>query len=190
MSLIYVERLLRQTKGGIRLRVTNWKSIIFSAMVMASKVWDDLSMWNADFSQVCSSFTLARINELELAMLDALKYDVKVLASEYAKYYFLLRSMLMKSGLGGDHIESLSPLSIDGAKQLQALSEEFQEIAATETLRRRAVSCSDMGNTTWKGKEGKLNPAIGKKEDPENGTRKPSKPNVSIEMLSDQHVGY
>jgi hypothetical protein len=30
-------------------------------------------MWNADFSQVCSSFTLQRINELELAYLDALR---------------------------------------------------------------------------------------------------------------------
>jgi len=64
MSLIYVERLLKQTKGGIRLTYKNWQSIIFSSMVMASKVWDDLSMWNADFSQVCSSFTLQRINEL------------------------------------------------------------------------------------------------------------------------------
>lgn len=73
MSLIYVERLLKKTNGGIRLRYSNYKSVIFSSMVMASKVWDDLSMWNADFSQVCSSFNLNRINELELAMLDALK---------------------------------------------------------------------------------------------------------------------
>jgi hypothetical protein len=79
-------------------------------MVMASKVWDDLSMWNADFSQVracviegfwmymcefkhtlkplhvcvwvyvqvCPSFTLKRINELELAVLDTLRYSIKV----------------------------------------------------------------------------------------------------------------
>jgi hypothetical protein len=38
MSLIYVERLLKQTKGGIRLTYKNWQSIIFSSMVMASKV--------------------------------------------------------------------------------------------------------------------------------------------------------
>ena len=84
-------------------------------------------MWNADFSQVCTSFTLQRINSLELSMLSALRYDVKVLASEYAKYYFLLRSMLMKSGLGGDHVESLQPLDIQGAKQLEAFSEEVRE---------------------------------------------------------------
>ncbi|GMH65608.1 hypothetical protein TrRE_jg2772, partial [Triparma retinervis] len=137
MSLIYVERLLKQTKGGIRLTYKNWKSVVFSSMVMSSKVWDDLSMWNADFSQVCSSFTLQRINELELAMLDALRYDVKVKASEYAKYYFLLRSKLMESGLGGDHIESLQPLDIDGAKQLEALSEEYEVSATAQTALKR-----------------------------------------------------
>lgn len=42
MSLIYVERLLRETKGGVRPNVHNWKSVLFSCMVMASKVWDDL----------------------------------------------------------------------------------------------------------------------------------------------------
>mmetsp|Transcript_17619 Transcript_17619/g.32788 ORF Transcript_17619/g.32788 Transcript_17619/m.32788 type:complete len:579 (+) Transcript_17619:241-1977(+) len=143
MSLIYVERLLKQTKGGIRLTYKNWNSIIFSSMVMSSKVWDDLSMWNADFSQVCSSFTLQRINELELAMLNALRYDVKVKASEYAKYYFLLRSMLMKSGLGGDHVESLQPLDIEGAKQIEIFSEEYEIAATSDTLKRRAVSMND-----------------------------------------------
>lgn len=37
-----------------------------ASLIMSSKVWDDLSMWNADFSQVSPSFTLRRINELEL----------------------------------------------------------------------------------------------------------------------------
>jgi len=149
MSLIYVERLLKQTKGGIKLTYKNWKSVVFSSMVMSSKVWDDLSMWNADFSQVCSSFTLQRINELELAMLDALRYDVKVKASEYAKYYFLLRSKLMESGLGGDHIESLQPLDIVGAKQLETLSEEYEVAATSQTaLKRRAVSMNDFDEDT------------------------------------------
>ncbi len=144
MSLIYVERLLKQTRGGIRLTYRNWKSVIFSSMVMSSKVWDDLSMWNADFSQVCSSFTLQRINELELAYLDALRYSVKVQASEYAKYYFLLRSMLMKSGLGGDHVESLSPLDIEGAKKIEVFSEEYQMSSQNSGFKKRAASMNDM----------------------------------------------
>ena len=49
MSLIYVERLIKTTQGKLRPRPNNWQSLLFSCMVLASKVWDDLSMWNADF---------------------------------------------------------------------------------------------------------------------------------------------
>lgn len=52
-----------------------------------------------DFSQVYPSFDLRRVNTLELAMLDALKYVIRVSASEYAKYYFYLRSMMARLGL-------------------------------------------------------------------------------------------
>lgn len=59
-------------------------------------------------------------------MLSALHYDVKVPASEYAKYYFLLRSMLIKSGLGSETIQALNPLDIEGAKRLQQMSARYQ----------------------------------------------------------------
>ena len=45
MSLIYVERLIRRTNGELRPRCGNWRSVLFSSMILASKVWDDLSMW-------------------------------------------------------------------------------------------------------------------------------------------------
>jgi hypothetical protein len=51
---------------------------------------------------------------------------VKVPASEYAKYYFLLRSMLIKSGLGSDDINAMNPLDIEGAKRLQQMSARYQ----------------------------------------------------------------
>jgi len=46
MSLIYVERLIKTT--NICPGPENWRSILFSCMVLASKVWDDLSMWNGE----------------------------------------------------------------------------------------------------------------------------------------------
>ena len=104
-SLIYVERLIKSTGGMLAPTQRNWRSLLFSCMVLASKVWDDLSMWNYDFANLTAhtaglaSFTLSRINELELALLKCLKFIVKVPASEYAKYYFLIRTMLLESGL-------------------------------------------------------------------------------------------
>jgi hypothetical protein len=44
MSLIYVERLIKQTDGALSPTLDNWRSLLFSCMVLASKVWDDLSM--------------------------------------------------------------------------------------------------------------------------------------------------
>lgn len=43
MSLIYVERLIKCTVGKLRPGASNWRSILFSCMLLASKVWDDLS---------------------------------------------------------------------------------------------------------------------------------------------------
>jgi hypothetical protein len=133
ISLIYVERLIKVTDGALRPRISNWRSILFSCMVMASKVWDDLSMWNADFSHTCPAgveFPLSRINELEIAVLSSLQYKVKVPASEYAKYYFLLRSMLIKSGLGSEDLKAINPLDVEGAKQLQHISSQYQASVA------------------------------------------------------------
>lgn len=130
MSLIYVERLIKRTRGSLRPRAANWRSLIFSCMILSSKVWDDLSMWNVDFSQSCPkgvSFPLQRINDLEVNILKALGFQVKVPASEYAKYYFLLRSMLIKSGLGGD--EMMNPLDVEGARRLQHMSSQFESLS-------------------------------------------------------------
>lgn len=121
VSLIYIERVIKLTDGKLSPKPSNWRSVLFSCMVLASKVWDDLSMWNCDFSKIVPSamtFSLARTNELELALLRALKYKVKVNASEYAKYYFLLRGMLCQSGLANDDLMRLEALDVKGALNL------------------------------------------------------------------------
>ena len=55
---------------------------------------------------------------------------VSVLASEYAKYYFLLRSMLIKSGLGSEDLTSMSVLDVEGARRLQHLSAQYEKQSA------------------------------------------------------------
>ncbi|KAL9187018.1 hypothetical protein ACHAXT_010738 [Thalassiosira profunda] len=124
ISLIYVERLIKLTGGALAPRPNNWRSVLYSCMVLASKVWDDLSMWNGDFSKIGPAgvtFSLARTNELEVALLRALEYRVKVGAGEYAKYYFLLRGMLCRSGLANDDLAKMQPLDVEGARTLEGL---------------------------------------------------------------------
>lgn len=167
MTLIYCERLIVKTKGKLCMRHDNWKPILFACIVMASKVWDDLSMWNVDFSHVSSNmFDLKRVNELELALLDAFEYTVKVSASDYAKYYFQLRSLIARLKfdrpavsrrlkelgstadennitLPSDDAYELMPLDIVGARKLQIATEKYetkQASCGSGDVRRRSTS--------------------------------------------------
>ena len=143
ISLIYVERLIKKTKGELRPQSDNWRSILFSCMVLASKVWDDLSMWNCDFSKIgpCGmTFSLQRTNELEIALLSALQYRVKVRASEYAKYYFLLRGMLCRSGLANDDLTRLNPLDV---KDAASISSSTSGSSGRRLIKRRSKSFSE-----------------------------------------------
>ncbi|KAL3666029.1 hypothetical protein V7S43_008822 [Phytophthora oleae] len=140
MSLVYVERLLKSTSGCLQLRGENWRRLVFCSMVMASKVWDDLSMTNADFSKIWPELSLKQINELELVYLSAVEYNVRVSAASYAKYYFHLRSMCATMGLLEAFDES-APLNLDGARKMQVLSEEYQERSKLMPVpRRRSVT--------------------------------------------------
>ena len=149
MSLIYVERLIKLTNGAVMPSPYNWASVVFSCMVLASKVWDDLSMWNIDFSNVSvnsgvlSPFSLKRINELELAVLACLNFAVAIPGSEYAKYYYLLRSMMIRGGLL-DPFAAKQQLSTDSTIRLQDRTKHYEDSIAhhaeEENPRRRVRS--------------------------------------------------
>ena len=149
MSLIYVERLIKLTNGAVMPSPYNWASVVFSCMVLASKVWDDLSMWNIDFSNVSvnsgvlSPFSLKRINELELAVLACLNFAVAIPGSEYAKYYYLLRSMMIRGGLL-DPFAAKQQLSTDLTIRLQDRTKHYEDSIAhhaeEENPRRRVRS--------------------------------------------------
>lgn len=98
-------------------------------------------MWNIDFVRVSQSsknlerekangnacllaFSIKRINELELALLKCLNFDVKVSASEYAKYYFLVRNMLIRSGLVKE--SERPPREQDTFQKLETLTTKYQ----------------------------------------------------------------
>jgi len=90
-----------------------------------------LLFFPVDFSNVASAqsngmslFTLQRVNQLELILLKSLGFDVRVPASEYAKYYFLIRTMLMRSGLIAG---AAQPLGKEEAKGLENRTSQYQD---------------------------------------------------------------
>ena len=94
VCLIYVERLMEMAR--VPLLATTWRPVVMGGLLMASKVWQDLSSWNVEFSVVYPQFSLEAINKLELEILKLLKWDLYISGSLYAKYYFALRALLGK----------------------------------------------------------------------------------------------
>jgi Cyclin, N-terminal domain len=76
VCLIYVERLMETSK--VPLLASTWRPIFLCGLLLASKVWQDLSSWNIEFASVYPQFSLDAINKLELQFLRMLKWDLYV----------------------------------------------------------------------------------------------------------------
>merc|ERR1711924_29732 len=57
---------------------------------------NDESFENIEFSQLCPLYTLDEINTFERIFLKCVGYNMAVKGSEYAKTYFLLRTLCAK----------------------------------------------------------------------------------------------
>jgi len=91
VCLLYCERLMRLKNIAITKR--NWRPILLVCLLASSKMWDDLSSWNVEFSQLFPCFGTEEINYLEKMFLHEMSYDLFVSGSMYAKYYYALRGL-------------------------------------------------------------------------------------------------
>ncbi|CAD8181112.1 unnamed protein product [Paramecium octaurelia] len=91
ISMIYINRLLSYNQG-LEINCLNWQKILFTALVMASKIWDDESFENNNFAKVLPQFSTVQINEMERVFLKFIEYHLYVKSGEYAKQYFILRA--------------------------------------------------------------------------------------------------
>ncbi len=66
-------------------------------MIIASKIWDDESFENDNFSKAFPQFSVIDFNEMERVFLNFIEYNLYIKASEYAKYYFILRTYAKKN---------------------------------------------------------------------------------------------
>lgn len=111
VTLCYLERFTELS--GVALTPDNWQRLVITAMMLASKVWNDESFENVEFSQLCPLYTLEEINTFERIFLKRVGYRMSVKGSEYAKTYFLLRTLGAK-----DHPEFIEPISDKRATRL------------------------------------------------------------------------
>jgi len=120
VCLVYIERLVNLT--GVSLHATNWRRIILSTLILASKVWEDLAVWNADFLHLFRGLSVAHLNELEKYLLNYLQFNVTVKASLYVKYYFDVRELAPP-----EFSETFTALNKDAASRLEENSHIHEE---------------------------------------------------------------
>lgn len=123
ICLLYVERLLECADNVLAFNPYNWKAIVMMALLLASKVWDDLSMVNEDFS-IFMPYSLEQINRWESQYLTSIQFNVRVSASQYAQLYFELRKQAQLAGF-----EGLPQKELDVAKatKLEALTTTMEK---------------------------------------------------------------
>mmetsp|Transcript_87018 Transcript_87018/g.170280 ORF Transcript_87018/g.170280 Transcript_87018/m.170280 type:complete len:307 (-) Transcript_87018:82-1002(-) len=133
VCLIYVERLMEV--AFVPLVSSTWRPIVLCGLLLASKVWQDLSSWNSEFSQVYPRFTLQAINKLEVLYCKEIKWNLYISSSAYAKYYFALRSLTEKSDFRRNY--NVMVVNAPGAEQIAERSGEVrQQVLDANTLSR------------------------------------------------------
>merc|ERR1719343_1134401 len=91
ITLFYLDRF--SEKCGVALTPDSWQRLTITSMMLASKVWNDESFENVEFAQLCPFYSLDDINTFERTFLKCVGYNMSVKGSEYAKTYFLLRTL-------------------------------------------------------------------------------------------------
>jgi len=94
VGLAYVERLISTSGRAVCSR--NWRRVVLIAWQLAAKMWDDDCYENPDFATVLG-FNIDELNQLEAAYVQALDFQLAISPSEYARYYFALRSICQVS---------------------------------------------------------------------------------------------
>lgn len=84
ISLIYVETIMKQAR--IEIRYINWKPLVFTAILLASKFWEDISFWNIDYVDRLDLYPLKSINRMECEFLSLCNYNIYVSAELYSSY--------------------------------------------------------------------------------------------------------
>jgi len=101
LCAIYIERLIDKTDTV--LTVGNWRSLVTAGLLIASKVWEDIHPWNADFEECLLEVAGIRyksgaLYRLESLFLAKLQWQVFVDAKIYAAYFFSLMEGIRQRG--------------------------------------------------------------------------------------------
>ena len=94
VSLIYLERLIMLSK--VEIRFSNWKALVFTSILVASKFWEDICFWNVDYVEALRLYPLKSVNRLESEFISLCNYNIYVSAKMYENYYDAIKETFMR----------------------------------------------------------------------------------------------
>ncbi|XP_074244342.1 cyclin-Y-like protein 2 [Saimiri boliviensis] len=121
LSLVYIKRLVKYAYFSIC--PANWKRIIFGAILLVLRVVCDDAVCDDDFCKLFESITVEDMHELLMYFAELINYNTDISISIYTRYYFQLRELAFRHGLGLPHYL----LDRERAWDLKALSRMEQD---------------------------------------------------------------
>ena len=80
--------------GRIEVRTSNWKPLVFTSILLASKFWEDINFWNIDYVERLDLYPLKSINRMESEVLSLCNYNIYVSAELYVEYLARIKQSL------------------------------------------------------------------------------------------------
>lgn len=99
IALIYLERMSKATNNKFRICTKNWRYSLFACMMLSSKIWDDFSLTNYQYSNIFSNLGLKKINQLEIELLLMLEFSIGVSSEEYYQYHNSIHQLITVSNV-------------------------------------------------------------------------------------------
>ena len=101
IALVLATRIQHE---GLCILWSNWNKLLFTALLVAQKMWDDVPLTNTDFPRlwtICApeadEFALKELNKMEMEFLRILNWQTHVTREVYTQFYFELRALAMEN---------------------------------------------------------------------------------------------
>ena len=105
-AVLYIKQLVDTSDNQFWVTASNWKSVTLICMILANKMWDDFAMFNVDYCFIFPGLSVQRINDLELAYLNAVNYCIYVTRRSYVEMHFTIQDMIARGVIEQVNLEA------------------------------------------------------------------------------------